>query len=203
MSNKLIKRPNSTDSTGKGKSIRQIILGISIIAFILVIVFLFIFLNHRNPVADLDGTNKIVQTSQELKYNLSENGSLIIPKNDIVEDVTYIDYGGSHQILIWKDNQDAMHTAFNTCQECFSRGDAHYTYNNGTLTCSICGNPLTVSSLADESWGGCQPVSIPAEYRDDTESELIFSDELLKYSEDMFEAWEKDDFSSTLEVYRN
>ena len=69
------------------------------------------------------------------------------------------------------------------------------------LTCSICGNQLSVSSVADASWGGCQPIAIPAEYRDDTETELVFSGDLLKYSEDMFDTWENGDFSTTLETY--
>ena len=193
MSNKLKKK---TNDTGKGKSSKKIIWGMAIVALILIIVFLFIFifLNQRN-------TGETGLTDQEQKYAPDENGNLIIPKEDIVENVTYIDYGGSHQILIWKDNDDTMHTAFNTCQECFSRGDAHYTYSNGVLTCSICGNQLSVSSLADASWGGCQPVAIPAEYRDDTETELVLSGDLLKYSEDMFDTWEKGDFSTTLETY--
>ena len=191
MSNKLKKK---TNDTGKGKSSKKIILGVATVALILIIFFLFIFLNQRN-------TNETGLTDQEQKYVPDENRNLIIPKEDIVENVTYIDYGGSHQILIWKDNNDTMHMAFNTCQECFSRGDARYTYSNGVLTCSICGNQLSVSSLTDASWGGCQPVAIPTEYRDDTEDNLILSEKLLNYADDMFDAWENGTFSTSLETY--
>lgn len=182
-------------------------MGVAAVACILIIAFLFVFLNQRNDERNIEGTNETGQTNeseqanQTLRFDLEENGDLVIPTDDIAEELTYIDYGGSHQILIWKDNNEDMHTAFNTCQECFSRGNANYTYNNGTLTCSVCGNQIDMSSLADTSWGGCQPVSIPMEYRDDTESEIILSEELLKYSEEMFEAWENGDFSITLETY--
>ena len=108
MSNKLKKKTNLTNATEKGKPSKRIILGVAIVAFILIIVFIFIFLNQRS-------TNESRLTDQEQKYAPSENGNLIIPKEDIVENVTYIDYGGSHQILIWKDNDDTVNTTFDTC----------------------------------------------------------------------------------------
>lgn len=168
-------------------------MGVTAVVFILIIVFLFMFLNQRKDDRNIEETEEIEQTNereqanQVLRFDLEENGNLVVSPDDIVEDFTYIDYGSSHQILIWKDNEEDMHTAFNTCQECFSRGDANDTYSNGTLTCSVCGNQIDISSLADTSWGGCQPVSIPIEYRDDTEDEMILSEKLLKYSEDMFD----------------
>ena len=46
-----------------------------------------------------------------------------------------------------------------------------------------------------------QPVAIPADYRDDTENELVFSKSLLEYSQEMFENWENGDLAMTMEAF--
>lgn len=142
------------------------------------------------------------EQTQEQSIAVNENGELIIPVSDISEDFEYIDYGEPQELLLWRDENDNFHTAFNTCQECFPKGNAHYTYENGILTCQSCGNQIDVSSMGEAMWGGCQPVAIPAEYREDTETEIRLPVSLLTYSKEMFQSWEDGDFSVTLENFQ-
>ena len=46
-----------------------------------------------------------------------------------------------------------------------------------------------------------QALAIPAAYRADTKTEIVFPAKLLTYSDTMFQAWDGGDFSSTLENY--
>lgn len=211
MSNKLKNKNVSKDMPNNRKNKKMILIGVIVLIFVLIVALASWYIVVRNDDDNLTSmeesasensrTNLSKSESVQSAYNLDKDGNLIIPIADIVDDFTYVDYGGSHQILIWKDNNEKIHTAFNTCQECIARGEARYSYNDGILTCSVCGNQVNVSSLSEENWGGCQPVAIPEAYRDDTEDTIVISAELLQYSEDMFAEWEKDDFSTTLEAY--
>lgn len=186
MSNKIIKPQKQTKKNGNWKW------GIGGIA-----VFVLVVLGVLVGVSVSGNT----QQTQELTYAINDAGELAIPVSDITEEFQYIDYGAAHDLLLMRDSEGHFHTAFNTCEECFSRGNARFTYRNGILTCQSCGNQFNVSSIGTASWGGCQPVAIPEDYREDTETELIFPAQLLTYSEDMFQSWENNDFSVTLEGY--
>ena len=131
----------------------------------------------------------------------NENGDLVVPTANLTEDFQEVDYGGSHTLLFWRDEDGTFYTAFNACQECYARGNARYTYQNGTLRCQACGNQIDVQTMRTAAWGGCQPLAIPAAYRADTETEIVFPAKLLTYSDTMFQAWDGGDFSSTLENY--
>lgn len=124
-----------------------------------------------------------------------------MPTANLTEDFQEVDYGGSHTLLFWRDEDGTIYTAFNACQECYARGNARYTYQNGTLRCQACGNQIDVQTMRTAAWGGCQALAIPAAYRADTKTEIVFPAKLLTYSDTMFQAWDGGDFSSTLENY--
>lgn len=139
----------------------------------------------------------------EAQYTVSVNadGNVVIPMTDVHEEFHHFDYGGPQQLLVWKEQEGVYHTAFNTCEECYSTGRASYEFQNGTLTCQACGNSMAVTGMGNDAWGGCQPVAIPEEYRADTDSEIVIPAAVLQYSENMFETWDSGDFSVTLEEY--
>lgn len=139
--------------------------------------------------------------SGTMELSLQEDGSLLIPVSEMKEAFQYVDYGETQQILVWREENGEIHTAFNTCQECFPRGNARYIYQHGILTCQSCGNQIPVETMGASSWGGCQPVAIPAEYRGDTDTEIRIPESLLDYSREMFETWENGDFSVTMAEY--
>lgn len=136
-------------------------------------------------------------------FFLNENGDLLLPISELNEGFQYVDYGGNHDLLLWQDSDGTFYTAFNSCQECYSRGNARYTYNNGLLTCQSCGNQINVQSMRSESWGGCQPITIPVEYRADTETEIIIPAAVFTYSDAMFQLWDSGDFSMTMENFNS
>ena len=71
------------------------------------------------------------------------------------------------------------------------------------MTCGACGNTYPVSDLGINSWGGCQPVSIPPEYRSDNENEIVFSNRLLTFAEEMFSEWDNLEFDLSMENYKH
>jgi len=147
-----------------------------------------------------NSTEEIAQV-QTISAAPDEAGNLTVPLSDFTDDFAFVDYGGEHQLLLWRDTNGTVYTAYDSCQECYSRGNAHYTYSNGVLTCAACRNRVNVSTMATASWGGCQPIAIPAEYRADTDAAVVFPAELLQYSTEMFQTWDNGDFSVTLENY--
>lgn len=176
-------KKNSVDTTWK-----IIIAGL----FVIVLVGMVIMLWSVNSTSE----STPVQT-----FSLNSDGDLILPISELNEGFQYVDYGGAHELLVWQDSDGTVYTAFNSCQECYPRGNARYTYNNGTLTCQSCGNQISVQSMRSESWGGCQPIAIPASYRADTENEIVIPAELFTYSDAMFQLWDSGNFSMTMESY--
>ena len=145
------------------------------------------------------GGSSTQQDESAITITPNENGDLVVPTANLTEDFQEMDYGGSHTLLFWRDDDGTIYTAFNACQECYARGNARYTYQNGTLRCQACGNQIDVQTMRTAAWGGCQPLAIPAAYR--AETEIVLPAKLLTYSDTMFQAWDGGDFSSTLENY--
>ena len=140
-------------------------------------------------------------TTGTISISPNANGDLHVPKNRLQNNLTYVDYGGTEELIFWNDG-NAVRTAFDTCEECYSGGDIHFTLNNSTLTCSLCRTTLPVSTLGTAQWGGCQPVSIIPEIRSDTGAEIVIPAEVLAYARRMFSRWDASDFSISLETYQ-
>ena len=132
----------------------------------------------------------------------SFDGSLSIPIDALSTDLQYIDYGYEQNLLAIIDSDGVVRTAYNTCFECYSTGDAHYTLRGkDTLVCSACGNTYSISILGTNNWGGCQPVSIPPEYRQDSDKAIVLSNKLLAFVEEMFKQWNDEVYDMSLENY--
>ncbi len=136
-----------------------------------------------------------------VSVTLNSNGDFVVNVADIGNEFYNYDYGGEHDILIWKDGNGTVRTAFDTCEECFSTGNAHYEYENGVLVCQSCQTEFPINSFGNKSWGGCQPVAVATDYRTDTEEQIIIPAEVLNYANDVFEAWKAGDFTVTMENY--
>ena len=129
------------------------------------------------------------------------SGDLRIPLASLPDDFHYVDFGGREEIILWKDGTGAVRTAFDTCEECFSLGDVHFTRSNANLTCNLCRTTQALSSLGIESWGGCQPVSIIPAVREDTDTEIVIPAGIISYATEMFSHWDASDFSVSLFSY--
>lgn len=147
----------------------------------------------------------IVTSFQERDQRLASvnaDGDLVIPMSKVREDFHFFEYGGPQELLVWREAEGVYHTAFNTCEECYASGQARYIYQDGTLTCQACGNSMSVTGMGNDAWGGCQPVAIPEEYRNDSDTEIVIPGAVLQYSEDMFAMWDSGNFTTTLETYQ-
>ena len=129
------------------------------------------------------------------------NGDLHIAVDSLQENLNYIDFGGTEELILWKDGDGRIRTAFDTCEECYSNGNVHFTLSGDTLTCNLCGTTKPVSELGLAEWGGCQPVSIISDIRNDSETEVIIPADVLAYTEQMFSYWNASDFSISLDTY--
>ena len=173
----------------KKKQIKQLIIGsVVTVAVIIVVVFLVNF----SPTA---------LSSQNI--SLDENGDLRIPVAGLQKNLNYIDFGGNEELIVWKNNDGEIRTAFDTCAECYPGGNVHFTLDGTTLTCSFCGTTQAVSMLGSAEWGSCRPLSIIPDYRSDTDTEVVVPADVLSYSAQMFNAWDADDFSISLADYRS
>lgn len=186
MSNKLSKKKLAAiDEQKKQKKRNMIIAAASAIAVIAVIAVVY-SLSARN----------------RFSPGINADGNVVIPMSEVHNDFHQFDFGGSVELLVWREQEGVYHTAFNTCEECYASGQASYRYQNGTLTCGFCGNVMNVSGMGNDAWGGCQPVAIPDQYRQDSDTEIVIPGAVLQYADNMFARWDEGDFSITLETYQ-
>lgn len=129
------------------------------------------------------------------------NADLIVQDADIKSGLNHIDYGGPQQLLFWRNAQGVVMTAYDTCEECFATGNVRYSLSNNELTCSSCQTKVAVSTLGAHSWGGCQPVAIPIDFRNDTDTEIVIPSDVLDHAEEVFAQWTLGNYESSLSAY--
>jgi len=134
------------------------------------------------------------------KINISENGELVIPKSKLSSELTYIDYKVDKHLLARIDENGKVQTAVNTCQECYENSKAYFYIEGDNLVCSDCGATVPLSSMGEHSWGGHAPVSIPAEYRSDTETDVVIPYfYTLYYIDYVLSEWTNGNYDITME----
>lgn len=138
---------------------------------------------------------------KDLKAALNEDGSLHISRKDLGKGFNYVSWGGAEELILYKSESGEVVSAFDTCEECYPKGEVHFTRNDTNMVCNICGVESAVLGLGAQSWGGCQPVAIPAAARQDTESEIVISGKAIDYATHMFGVWDEGDMSVTFEQY--
>ena len=145
--------------------------------------------------------NPVSTAAHNVRLSPDSNGDLRVPYESLEPGITYISYGGHEEIIVLQNFYGQYMTAFDTCEECYIRGNVHFTLRGNTLICNACGTWQDVAVLGTPEWGGCKPVSIIPAFREDTDTELVFPAELLSYARDMFSHWSVYDFGVTLDVY--
>lgn len=146
--------------------------------------------------------SKPADTVKTIHVDRNSDGSLSVPVGELSAKLLKIDFGYEQSFLAMVDESGTIRTAYDTCQECYADVNAQYSLSDSNeLVCGACGNSVSVSELGTNSWGGCRPVSIPPEYRQDSEDEIVFSQELLAFAEEMFDRWKLGEYDITLESY--
>lgn len=172
----------------KKKRRKQIIIGTSVLVCIIALIAVWIITARPASVS----TISIAPDS---------NGDLRVAVDSLQDHLNYIDYGGAEELIFWKDGDGVIRTAFDTCEECYSGGNVHFTLSGDTLTCSLCGTTQSVSILGTDGWGGCKPVSITTDMRNDAGTEVVIPAAILAYAADMFSHWDASDFSVSFADY--
>ncbi len=139
---------------------------------------------------------------QELEVALQEDESLKVERSALVQGFNYIDWGGEEELILYKNAQGEIAAAFDTCEECYTDGDVHFTPQNGNMVCSVCGTVQPLSGFGAQSWGGCRPLAIPDEARHDTDTQVVLSASLMDYARHMFLLWNDGELSMTLADYQ-
>ncbi len=153
------------------------LIGLAIAAVLLVVIIM--FFNGQKP------SNLGKKASNQLE------GDLIIEKSEITETAKFYPYQVGDvqmEVLAVKAPDGTIRTAFNTCQVCFGSGRGYYKQEGKTLVCQNCGNRFSLDDV-EKVRGGCNPVPILENEKQEDDSRIIIPEELLKQYKVIFENW--------------
>lgn len=114
-----------------------------------------------------------------------------IEKASLSTDIAFIDYTADKtdmQIMLYKDDQNVVHGAFNTCQVCNGSPYAYFLQEEDDVVCQNCGNHFSVNEIGT-AHGGYNPV--PLEYEQDEDTVKI-STVYLDEKAELFINWKKE-----------
>ena len=126
-------------------------------------------------------------------YTDPATGDLVIPAGELSEKATFYPYeadGIKMEVLALKTSDGKVRTAFNTCQVCYSSGRGYYELDGTTLVCQNCGNRFAAEQVEQEQ-GGCNPVPITPEYKEEKDGNIVISKEFLQQASVIFESWKQ------------
>ena len=165
----------------KTKRRNRIIIGSIIAVCAVVVLIILVNLSQASKGASVTGA-------------IDENGDLRIPKASIQRGLNYLNFGGMEELIIWENDSGEIKTALDTCEECYLSGNVHFTLTGKTIICNVCGTSQPVSVLGTASWGGCQPVAIVEDIREDTDAEIVVPAEVLTFANNMLYRWATEGF---------
>lgn len=131
------------------------------------------------------------QTPQRESQTVAQGGALKIEMKDLSDKAQFYPVnvdGTAMEVLAFKDKNGKVHTAFNTCQVCYSSGKGYYIQEGDNLVCQNCGNKFGVDQVEIKT-GGCNPLPIFEDEKTTTSSEITVPYETLKKSETFFANW--------------
>lgn len=99
--------------------------------------------------------------------------------------------GTQMEILAIRDADGQIHTAFNTCQSCYTSGNGRYEADGTELVCQNCGFHFTAEQVGVETGGGCNPWPILDGDKIETADTIEISYDFLKASRDIFANWSR------------
>lgn len=143
--------------------------------------------------AGTTSSNQSQQTPQRETQSVQQGGSLTIALKDLTDKAQFYPItlnGARMEVLAFKDKTGKVHTAFNTCQVCYSSGKGYYVQEGDYLVCQNCGNKFGVDQVEIKT-GGCNPLPIFENEKKTTDSEISVPYETLKKSESFFVNWKK------------
>ncbi|MDO5294751.1 MAG: DUF2318 domain-containing protein [bacterium] len=131
------------------------------------------------------------QRKNSSKKNVQTEGDIIISTDEIGEKVSFYPYeinGVNLEVMAVKATDGTIRTAFNTCQICYSSGRGYYEQQGTAIVCQNCGNMYTADDV-EVIAGGCNPVPITSEYKEESADTIIINREFLEKYQVIFENW--------------
>lgn len=119
-----------------------------------------------------------------------QEDQLLIDTASADHELLYADYdadGVTIQVMLYKDDDNVIHGAFNTCQVCNGSPYAYFEQEGEEIVCQNCGNHFSIEDIGDVH-GGCNP--IPLEFTQEGDSVRIDVNYLLD-NVDIFENWKQ------------
>lgn len=124
---------------------------------------------------------------------ITPGGEIIINKSDITNTASFYPYesnGTYMEIIAVRASDDTIRTALNTCTVCYSSGKGYYEQLGDVLICNNCGNQFTIDQIGLMK-GGCNPVPILEDMKDEDAEQIKIYDESLVAFEPLFKKWKK------------
>ena len=118
---------------------------------------------------------------------------LVIPKSEVTETAKFYPYkvGNTNmEVMAVKAQDGSIRTALNTCQVCYDSGKGYYEQQGNELVCQNCRNKFKIEQIEKEK-GGCNPVPIMKENKQEDGEKITISKEFLSQSKHYFENWKK------------
>lgn len=161
--------------------------------FIILGVIAFVIIAAIVIPAIISAGEKEVLAAKEVLATLNEDGDVVIQVADISETASFYSYdanGTTVGLLAVKASDGTIRTAFDTCEECSGNQRAYFEQQGTQLQCKNCGNVYDIDKVGTER-GGCSPISIMADEKTETETEIIIPAELIEENAVRFENWKK------------
>lgn len=120
-----------------------------------------------------------------------ENGAVKIPLSDLSSKAKFYDVemnGTKLELLAVKASDGSIHTAFNTCQVCYSSGRGYYVQEGDELVCQNCGNRFPISEVG-VTRNGCNPVPILENERSIGKDSITISASFFEKYVTIFKNW--------------
>ncbi|MCL2840155.1 MAG: DUF2318 domain-containing protein [Defluviitaleaceae bacterium] len=93
---------------------------------------------------------------------VTAGGHLEIPTSEISETAAFFPVIVDDilmEVIAVQGSGDAIHVAFNTCENCHASGRGYYVQQGNVLICQQCNMQFYIDEIGLTS-GGCQPISI-------------------------------------------
>lgn len=116
-----------------------------------------------------------------------------IRKSDVTTNAKFYPYeldGVKMEMVAFKASDGTIRTALNTCQICFDSGRGYYEQVGDYLVCQNCGNRFHKDQV-EIVRGGCNPVPILEDNKQDTGDYIVISKDYLVSQKDYFVNWQK------------
>lgn len=142
--------------------LRKSLKNLSILLFVLTSFLIFSGCSKENKSLDKPANLKEI-TGTIVEADLDKDGNIIIDKDTITTDITYIDYeyeGVTIGLLAVRDSKGEVQVVVNTCQSCGGSPYAYFVKVGNSIQCQNCGNMFKIDELDNLELVGCNPIAI-------------------------------------------